>query len=341
MISLKKTLDEIEQRERLFQASLEAYRAALAGMARDLPAALKEDADSVRDHFIALGKRLADDPSLDTIEQTRQQLEVHLRDYRGRVEAQCLKQRREVKEILATLADAAAMLERQNTTYSDNFRSFARRLETLSRLDSLAEIRRQLTLQVAEMKTSVDRATREYEESLNQLRRELQAFQSRLEHAEQLAATDSLTGLANRRECERQLRERISAGRQFSILLLDLDQFKALNDRYGHHVGDQVLVHFAQRLREQFRHTDVVGRWGGDEFLAIMDSPLEQAQRKSVEIRERVSGWYSVTAAGRPLRVLVRVSVGVAEYQPGETLEELYNRADQELYAQKALRTAT
>jgi len=341
MISLKRTLDEIEHHERLFRASLEAYRATLAGLARHIPPMLSDEAESVRARFAQWHKRLGAEPDVETLRQSRQELDQHLRDYRDRLQAVYVQQHREVQEILATLAQAATLLERQNSTYSDNFRLFTRQLETVSHLDNLAEIRRRLTIQIAQMKTTMEQAARQHEESLNQLRRELQAFQSRLEQAEQLAATDGLTGLANRRECERRLRERLSAGQPFSILLLDLDQFKTLNDRYGHHVGDQVLVLFAHRLREQFRQTDVVGRWGGDEFLAILDCPLGHARHKSAEVRDRVGGWYSVTVAGRPLRILLRVSAGAAEYQPGESLEELYNRADQDLYANKALRSAT
>lgn len=341
MISLKRSLDAIEQHERLFRASLEAYLAAINNLARHTPPMLNDEAVPLRARLTELRERLAAEPSLDRISESRLELEEQLRDYRDRLQGAYLKQRREVQEILGALADAASLLERQNATYTFNFRNFARQLEAVSRMESLTEIRRRLAIQIAQMKTAMDEAAREHEESLAQLRRELQAFQTRLEQAEQLASTDSLTGLANRRECERKILERIQSGQEFSIIFLDLDQFKALNDRYGHHVGDQVLVLFAQRLREQFRRTDVVARWGGDEFMAVLNCPLEQAREKAREVAEHVGGWYSVTAAGRPLRVLVRVSTGVAQYQPGETLEQLYTRADEQLYATKAHRVAT
>lgn len=341
MISLKKSLDAIELHERLFRASLDAYLAAIHNLGRHTPPLLHDEALPVRTRLAELRDRLAADPSLERISASRLELEEQLRDYKDRLQGAYLKQRREVQEILGALADAASLLEQQNATYAFNFRNFARNLEAVSRLDNLTEIRRRLAIQIAQMKTAMDEAAREHEESLQQLRRELQAFQSRLEQAEQLASTDSLTGLANRRECERRILARIQAGQQFSIIFLDLDQFKALNDRYGHHVGDQILVLFAQRLREQFRRSDVVARWGGDEFMAVLDCPLEQAAEKAREVTGHVGGWYSVTAAGRPLRVLVRVSAGVTEHQPGESLEQLYTRADQQLYATKAQRVAT
>lgn len=341
MISLKKSLDAIEQNERLFRASLEAYVAAIHNVGRHMPPMLGDEALAVRVQLNHLCQRLAADPSLERIAESRSELDAQLREYRDRLQGAYLRQRDEVQQILSALADAASLLERQNATYAFNFRQFARQLEEVSRIENLTEIRRRLAAQIAQMKSAVDQATREHEESLAQLRRELQAFQSRLEQAEQLAATDGLTGLTNRRECERRILERIRSGQPFSIIFFDLDQFKALNDRYGHHVGDQVLVLFAQRLREQFRKTDVVARWGGDEFMAVLNCPLGQALEKAREVTQRVGGWYSVTAGGRPLRVLVRVSTGVAEYQPGESLEQLYNRADQQLYETKGQRIAT
>lgn len=341
MISLKKSLDAIEQHERLFRVSLDAYLTAIQNLGRHTPPALHEETIPLRARLAELRERLAANPSAERIAASRLELEEQLRDYKERLQGAYLKQQREVHEILSALAEAALLLERQNATFTFNFRNFARRLETVSRLDNLTEIRRRLAVQIAQMKTAMDEAAREHEESLQQLRRELQTFQSRLEQAEQLASTDSLTGLTNRRECERRILERMHSGQTFSVIFLDLDQFKALNDRYGHHVGDQILVLFAQRLREQFRRTDVVARWGGDEFMAVLNCALEQAAEKARDVTRHVGGWYSVTAAGRSLRVLVRASAGVAQYQPGESLEQLYARADEQLYAMKAQRAVT
>ncbi len=341
MISLKKSLDQIEHYERLFQVSLQCYLDALASLERHTFAAQEAEDRAYRQRLSALRRRLAAEPTPENLQTGPQVLEGELRAYKERLEAAFSSQRREVQEILAALAEAAAALDRQNTSYAGNLRGFTRQLEAVSRLEDLSEIRRRLTLQVAQMKSSLERISREHEESLKQLRRELETFQSRLEHAEQLAATDSLTGLANRRKVEQKLAEFIRSGQEFCIMLLDLDQFKHVNDRYGHHVGDQVLTFFAQRLREQFRRSDVVGRWGGDEFIAILGCPLDAAMQKAKEVGERVSGWYTVNAGGQSLRVLIRSSAGVAEFRPGETLEQLYARADELLYANKALRVAT
>lgn len=341
MISLKKSLDQIEYYDRLFQTALQAYLNGISSLQQLASPKLDPEAARWGKRIVALHEQLSSDPSPDNLDRTAKLLDQELHAFKQRLETALDAQRAEVQQILTTLAEAASALEHQNNSYAGEFRSFTRQLEAVSRLDSLSEIRRRLTIQVAQMKTSLERVSREHQESLEQLRRELQNFQGRLERAEQLASTDGLTGLANRRECERRLREWIQSGQTFCLMLMDLDQFKALNDRYGHHVGDQVLVTFAQNLRQQFRATDLVGRWGGDEFVAIMDCPLAQALQKSRQVIERAGGWYTVSSAGKSFRVLVRASAGLAEHRPDETLEQLYTRADEALYANKSLRVAT
>lgn len=341
MISLKKTLDQIEHYDQLFRVSLGSYLAAIASLEKHAFSSLDAEAQHYCERLAGMRTRLAADPSPENLQTTPKVLDGELRACKDRLETAFLNQRRQVQDILRALADAASTLERQNSAHTSSLGAFTRQLESVARLEDLSEIRRRLTIQVAQMKTSLERASREHEESLNQLRCELQSFRSRLERAEHLASTDSLTGLANRRECERRLAEFISAGQQFSVIFLDLDQFKSLNDRYGHHVGDQVLTTFAQRLCEPFRRGDVIGRWGGDEFIVILPCPREIAAQKAREVSERVSGWYTVSHGGKSLRLLVSASAGVAQYRTGETLEQLYARADERLYSAKALRVAT
>jgi len=338
MISLKKALEEAECRE-LFRASLEAYLDALAAIVQYSPS-LPEAEQESNPALAELHRRLSVRPTPEQLKEAREIVEGHLRRHKERLEAAFEKQSRDVQEILAALAEATQLLERRHLVHTGNLTEFTRQLELLARVDNLAEIRRRITTQVSQMKSALQQANREQQETLNQLRRELEIFRTRLQHAEHLAATDPLTGLANRRECDRRLAELSRSGTRFSIMLLDLDRFKRFNDHYGHQVGDQVLVLFSQRLREQFRATDLVGRWGGDEFMVIMPCSLEVAQLKAREVSEHVNGWYTVNAGGGPLRVLVRASVGVAECAPGESLPQVFSRADEALYADKEARTA-
>jgi two-component system cell cycle response regulator len=148
---------------------------------------------------------------------------------------------------------------------------------------------------------------------------------------------DALTGLANRRYILTQLAALVSGarrhGRPLSIALIDVDHFKTVNDRYGHAVGDRVLVGVAAALRNHLRAEDHLGRLGGEEFLALLpDTDAEAAARVTEKLRCEVGG-ASVVHAGHELAVTV--SIGMATWD-GEEPQRLLQRADEALYAAKA-----
>jgi diguanylate cyclase (GGDEF)-like protein len=153
---------------------------------------------------------------------------------------------------------------------------------------------------------------------------------------DRLSRTDSLTGLANRRELESRLEEErlrsARSGLPFSVVMMDLDGFKAVNDAHGHAAGDAVLRHAATRSRELARSVDTVGRWGGEEFLFILPStPLDGASKLAEKVRESLAST-TVDVTGTPVRVTA--TFGVAE-SDGSRGEELVRRADEALYEGK------
>ncbi|HMQ30846.1 MAG TPA: diguanylate cyclase [Chloroflexaceae bacterium] len=156
----------------------------------------------------------------------------------------------------------------------------------------------------------------------------------------ELATTDALTGVANRRhffELARLEVERAARyARPLSLLMLDADHFKQVNDRYGHVAGDEVLRAIAARCRASLREVDLIGRYGGEEFLALLpETAGTQALQVAERLREVVADEPVLTSAGP---VQVRISLGVASLPGGAaaTVEELLDQADRALYAAKA-----
>lgn len=174
-----------------------------------------------------------------------------------------------------------------------------------------------------------------YVSATNRLRKEMQLTNQRLDY---LASHDSLTSIPNRRtffeQAQRCLQRSIRSKRSFALLVIDLNDFKQINDRLGHKVGDAVLLHFAQRMSEGFRDTDFIGRLGGDEFGVLLE-PVENAAGVSEVIeRFRACGPSKLDVDGNS--VLYDFAVGVAIYpEQGQTILDLYDAADGHMYHSK------
>jgi diguanylate cyclase (GGDEF)-like protein len=155
---------------------------------------------------------------------------------------------------------------------------------------------------------------------------------------ERQALVDGLTGLANRRHCEEALKAELSRARRFgtplTAVLADLDDFKEVNDDYGHATGDVVLREFAAVLRENLRDADIAGRWGGEEFLVLLPgTDAEGGARLAERIRVALEERTILGGDGAPVRVTC--SAGVATLPPAPDVETLVAWADGALYRAK------
>lgn len=156
---------------------------------------------------------------------------------------------------------------------------------------------------------------------------------------ELLAQTDQLTGLYNRRCFDEQLEKFLKRAasleepRHLAMVMIDLDNFKPINDTFGHAAGDRVLVETARILRSSVRRSDLPCRLGGDEFaLLLSDLPREQAEARCRQVW-RTIGEMPPLDPGSPLRI--SASLGGVMFRPGESAAELLERADRELYRTK------
>lgn len=243
-----------------------------------------------------------------------------------------------IRGLLEVMAAAAVAARARSDGYGGSLEGVCNSLRRLVALDSLDELRIRLAAEASQLQESVRQMVRENQNSLAGMERDLQQFRTRLAEAETAAATDPLTKAANRREVERQIEERIRAGATFSVALFDLDFFKSINDRFGHDCGDQVLRQFAALLLEQARSGDLVARWGGDEFLVILNCGLSDGLRRSQSMLDRVNRRYEMQWQGKPVLLPVRASAGTVEYSAGESAADLFRRVDVVMYASKGRR---
>lgn len=158
------------------------------------------------------------------------------------------------------------------------------------------------------------------------------------EELDRLSKTDQLTKLNNRMHLDAELNKFIFLSskslrekeRVFSVLLLDVDFFKIVNDNYGHLVGDEVLINLSTLLKNSLRPTDIVGRWGGEEFLILIpDSNFNIAMNVAEKIRKTVEDYCF------PENLKLTCSIGISNFQSTDTPHSIISRVDRALYIAK------
>lgn len=175
------------------------------------------------------------------------------------------------------------------------------------------------------------------QERLEQLEKESYDLRSRMLEAHHLALLDTVTGLPNRLAYEERITQEYARWKRFgdplSMLIWDVDDFKSINDRFGHQAGDKALRVIAESLRARLRETDFIARFGGEEFVCLLcGSSGEEALKVADEMRRSVedNGFHS---SGKPVRVTI--SCGIACFQSDDKVDRVFSRADKALYEAK------
>jgi len=347
VISLKKYLEmkihepaasKVDPAE-LMPALLGAYRSALGAMGKSSIVACPTVSVDLQQNLNTLESRLTGEVTPPLVQETDKQVVDQLLQWGEQAAAHSNAATTEVKELLIVLAQTAAAVGERDQSYANNLNQFTARLRAISNLENLTQIRSSLVQQAAELKTYVDKVERESQKLVTQLKTEISDYETKLKKAEELASRDALTGLPNRRNIEERIESRIAAVQGFCVVVADVNQLKKVNDVHGHLAGDSLLQQFAQEMRSSFRSTDLVGRWGGDEFIVVMDGDSTGAQAQIERMQKWVFGEYTIRPGKGTgeVKVTVSASVGLAEWQKGEAQKALIERADAAMYAQKAL----
>jgi diguanylate cyclase (GGDEF)-like protein len=337
MISIGKEVRQAEQKEKERQDLLGFYLSALqlsAKHALDTPG---------RSTYVAELRRLCEGLSRDSspalLRRSLEDFERCLAEYCTSLERSLGEglsgNAREIRAVLGLLKEAAGTLESSNERIGTEVNEFTHELEQTLDCQDLSTIRDQLSDQVRRMKDWGDALRSESAVQLVALERQLRTYEDRLRDLESSAATDPLTGVWNRREADRRLQESVDRGAPFSLIVLDLNKFKAVNDQYGHRCGDKILRQVAERLRASVRPRDRVCRWGGDEFIVLMDLEPAVGERRRADLADQLHGTSSFEFDGQQLRIEICASVGWAAFEPGDSVASLFQRADLDMYEKK------
>ena len=356
MISLKKYLDteltvseapgepegrahreaSVPDAKALLPATLAAYRSALLEMGRCSLDASPALGAKLQQGLCQLEESLCSEVTPEAVETTEDSVRRQLQCWGRRTARHQRQQASEVKEILLVMARTAESVGQRDQRCARQIDEVTTRLKRIANLEDLTQIRASIEKSASELKTSIDRMTAEGKAALDQLRVEVSSYQAKLEAAEQIASSDSLTGLRSRLFVEVQIGRRIESGLPFCVAIVDIDGFKRVNDDHGHVAGDELLRQFAGKLKSACRSTDLVGRWGGDEFIILLYCGIADARAQGDRLQEWVCGHYTIQGSSGAQKLKIDASIGLAEHKASETMKELLARADGAMYQRKA-----
>ena len=245
-----------------------------------------------------------------------------------------------LKQMVSTFVDRLSAMADDTSEYHDRLSGYATRIERAEELSELSG----LVLEVMQDTRAVQADLSRSREELLESRRRVDEYQQQVHKLEGEMALlsdrlheDQLTQLLNRRGLTRAFESEMARadrhGRPLCLAVLDVDDFKHLNDRLGHQAGDLALVHLARIVRRSIRPTDVISRYGGEEFVILLpETPLDAAVNVMARVQRELTKRIFLH---NNERVLITFSAGVAQRAFGESQEELIARADKALYHAK------
>lgn len=336
MVSLKPFLDENE--EPRIAAFLQSYQRLLAATADCNSGLCAQSAGDLSATLRLLEQSITVKSRPNEIVKAQETAESHLNAWHDRTQDYLRQKASEMKDLMMVMAKTAELVADRDQKHNKNLKGLTDRLKTIAELEDVTRLRSCLIASVEEMSRTVEQMTRDTEKMKQNLEVELSSYRTRLQKTEQAAQADPLTGLANRRHIETELNLRIRRAQPFSLLLVDLNGFKQVNDTYGHLAGDQILRQFAAELRQISHQTDLVGRWGGDEFVVLVNGAMAAAEGARQRIEQWVWGTYPIKLerSAPSVKILVTAAIGIAAWKLDMNAAELLQAADGAMYTNKS-----
>ena len=301
---------------------------------------LAEDESWVRGQCEAMRHQIAEGLNTRGVRRISQLLH-DTRERQQRLRAERNEARQALKQLIHQMLQEIAELGSHTDRFTGNLGRYAEVIGSADSLQSLAGVVREMLEDSRAVQAVVSQAQQRLQSEharATELSDRVRELEDEIRRLSDEVSTDPLTQIANRRglmrafEAEQSRAERQSA--PLSIALLDVDNFKKLNDTLGHQVGDDALRFLADQVRSRLRPVDVLARYGGEEFVILLpDTPAEEAQRVVTRLQRELSAELFMQQGGD--KVFITFSAGVTPYRASEALEAALDRADLALYEAK------
>ncbi len=258
----------------------------------------------------------------------------------NRIRAESADREAEFADLVQTLRSVVEAIRADSFRFDTEMHRSATAMARIVESQDIRELKRALVREVQTLRNTIAERQRAEMQTTERLAAQVKCLEENMEKARAEAARDAVTGIPNRGAFNLTLQEWLALAaredRPFTLALIDLDDFKAINDAHGHPVGDRVLVAVTQLLGEALDYGEVVSRYGGEEFALLLNSPtVAKAKTRLVAVHQRIAPAYEYESDGERRFVTFTFSGGVTEYAAGDTPESIVKRADEALYEAK------
>lgn len=258
------------------------------------------------------------------------------------IEEQQLNDHKEVHDqqgqSLSVMKELATMIDKLDQVTGEHTEKLDNHLLNLKEYEELSDLN-QLKREISEELNLVLSTNHEIHSNIIDAQETVKRLQSKMEEVADMATVDELTGLYNRRALFSRLSEEHSRaeryGQGFTLLLIDIDDFKNVNDEYGHQVGDGILRGLGAFLRQNLRDSDFPARFGGEEFICLLPATdIDHAVQAGNKIRQLLSQ-STLSSKKTDITLHITVSIGISAFASGDDIDSLIKRADDALYLAK------
>ena len=262
-------------------------------------------------------------------------------DYLKRAHSYLLERESEFAEVIDTMRLALGKIAGEAKSFSVRLMGSSERFNRLTEIEDIRELKKQISREVRDLSQTVTEKQKQDEVNYSRLSKRIEVLQTNLAQSNEEASLDPLTRVSNRGSFDRAIEQWVNSHKEtrkpFVLAMLDLDNFKQINDTHGHQTGDRVLLCAAQWFGKYVRGSDFLGRYGGEEFVIMLtDSELTQAEDRFTDLVSKVAGCsYDFSKDGKVCVLGFTVSCGLAEFSFDESAEDLLRRADEALYEAK------
>ena len=339
-VDLVQRLDSCRDRQAVYDLAIRALLVLIKDFAMDID---EIDSDIFRSGLDQFAQAFFEDDSPKRQQRTLERQTPPMAAYIESQKQYLSEREKEFRHIIDLLTRAMVSMDSENDSYHRKILQQGEKIDSISRLDDIRKIKSSLEKEVETLRQTVEAKQAEERQRLAQLSTQVDSLRQELEVVKEESLRDGLTGIYNRRAFDQRLQyliERSLVQRtEFAILVLDIDNFKNVNDTFGHLVGDRVLLAIAQVCRQMIRSDDFLARYGGEEFVIVLPGASKRNAGKKAQLICKTIAKTRYQLGDAPdaaLSLNVTVSIGLSVYNPGETSETLLARADQALYQAKA-----